>query len=172
MNAARTAFASVHVALEVLIHIRLGEWDALGKDWSAEKRQATAQLRHLKRYMRLGQNPTLPDVHRRLGQRVDRALYDSHTALYTAINLVEEHRLAKTRVESVAEYERRREERLERERERRAQREEKERELAARPVAVPKRPKREERPVCEKCGKRPQVSGSLCGPCARWEANR
>lgn len=172
MVAARTAAGAACLAAEILVYFRREQWDALGDDWSSEKRQAGAQIRHLNRYMRHPHDPKLPELYKRLGQRVDRALYQTHRALYAAITLVEERRLARTRARSVAEYERSRRARLERERERRERRAEKARELAAQPIARPKRPKQAEKPLCGKCGKRPQVSAGLCGPCASWGGNR
>lgn len=171
LHSARFAADSACLAGDILVMARRGKWDELGQDWSEEKRQASQQLRHLDRYMRQPHDPGIPEVYRRLGQRVDRALYAGHAAVYAAIQLVEGRRLDQERRRLAAAHEQRRVERLERERERREQQAAKQREIAAQPVVRPKRPKREPKPLCLRCGKRPRVSAGLCGPCARWGGN-
>jgi hypothetical protein len=167
-GSALLAAEGIGAALAVLIAHRQGEVlfgaTKFSPAWAAHQRG------HLERYMRTPHDPELPRRLQLYGAKIDRLLLKVCALTDSAWELA---RLPETQLihaEAMLRREQARAARIEARR-LREQIAEVER-LVTAPHLKPKRAKRPVTPRCEKCGKRPRVTGRLCDPCAKWEAAR
>jgi hypothetical protein len=131
---------------------------------------ARDQKKHVESYIRMRQRKDLDPAITRLGGKIDTMLIRVSQLLLDTIDLYELPGKLKIRRDFVEETERRRRERIE------AKKLTKEMRAAKRhqppPAPLPKREKEDRPPPCDKCGKRPRVSGTLCAKCAEWMMRR
>jgi hypothetical protein len=174
-EAAVTSCLTAETAVTLLICHYVGGRSAedvegmLDQSLSEAKLFVREQLKHLEEYMKLRQRDDIPPQHARFGSKIDRVARQTSTLLGKTIDLYELPEKLKIRRDFVEETERRRAERLERRRQRQASAATT---MAPPPVPVNKREKEEREPLCDKCGKRPRVSGTLCQKCAEWMMRR
>jgi hypothetical protein len=147
---------------------KIGE-EMIGTSIAEAKEFARDQAAHLRKYMRQPVRDGIPPHYARFGTKIDRVGLQTAELLASTLDLYELPEKLKIRRDFVAEAEARRLARIE---ERRKKRAATPIEMAPPPVPVDKREKEEREPLCDKCGKRPRVSGTLCQKCAEWMMRR